>query len=180
MKHPLPQGDLTPEQIATMRRRYYMLKSNARRRARLAGTPSEFDLTLIEWYTIWQESGHYEDIGTGRGKYVMARRDTTQDYSIHNVEIISNNDNIQKNHLGVSKNRGRVFNVGIRRSDETKLKQSQAHRGANYTPTGTPIQTPAGLFANIHEAARHYGINVTAIHYFKRKYPTAYYYVKSP
>ena len=178
IKHTLSDTTLTQEEISLIRKRYHMLRSNARRMARLSGNPIEFKLTIDEWYTFWKNSGHYEEMGTARGQYVLARKDLSQDYTIDNIEVITINENIQRHHQGVPKNRGRSFNNGIKRSEETKEKQRQAHQGHKPTPSGTPIKTPDGIFASVHAAAEHYGINVTAIHYFKRKYPNEYYYVK--
>jgi hypothetical protein len=50
-------------------------------------------LTLWEWWTIWHDSGHWEERGRGMGKYVMARIADTGGYEIENVEIIKFEDN---------------------------------------------------------------------------------------
>jgi len=53
----------------------------------------EWNLTLLEWWNIWQESGHWEERGIGSGKYVMARECDLGAYSKENVKIITHNEN---------------------------------------------------------------------------------------
>lgn len=53
----------------------------------------EWNLTLKEWWDIWQEDGKWENRGIGSGKYVMARICDLGSYSIGNVQIITHNEN---------------------------------------------------------------------------------------
>ena len=175
--HPLNVPGLSEEELRQMRSRYHMLRSNVRRANTRNGRNIEFKLTLQEWADIWLASGHYADIGTHKDQYIMARRNVEGDYTPDNVEIVKISDNTSRIHRGLPKNHGRSFNVGITRSEETRRKQSLAHRGRTPVPTGTPIQTPQGVFGSIREAAEYYDVNVTAIHYFKRKYPLEWYYI---
>jgi hypothetical protein len=46
----------------------------------------EWKLTLMEWWTIWQESGFWEKRGLGRG-YMMCRKGDVGPYAIGNVFI---------------------------------------------------------------------------------------------
>jgi len=50
-----------------------------------------WDLTINEWWYIWQTSGHWSD--RGRGKYVMARHGDTGGYTIDNVYITTASEN---------------------------------------------------------------------------------------
>lgn len=164
---------LTDEEIKYYKRKFYMKKSNANRHYGY----DQFNITFEEWLDVWQQSGHLKDMGSNADNYVLSRKDLTKPLSVDNCLVTTKHDVILNRHKGVSKNRGRVFNVGIKRSEQTRAKQSASHKGARPVKTGTPIQTPKGLFPNIHAAAEHFGVNVTAIHYFKRKYPSEYYYV---
>lgn len=55
-------------------------RSNARHRG------IGWELTLWQWWAIWQESGHWEHRGRGQG-YVMCRYRDVGPYSIDNVFI---------------------------------------------------------------------------------------------
>jgi hypothetical protein len=151
-----------------------MKKANYRRNF----GPGHFTIDFEDWYQAWIESGHINDMGARSQDYIMTRRDESQPLTKDNYVIMTKKEVTIRKHKGLSKNRGRSFNNGIKRSAETRKKISDTHQGYKPTPTGTPLQTPAGIFPTIKAAAEHYGINVTAIHYFKRKYPQEYYYVK--
>jgi len=166
--------DLTPEQLTRYKEKYHMKKTNYNRNF----GPGHFTMTFEEWYMAWVESGHIEDMGARSEDYVMTRRDESTPLTKDNYVITTKHEVVVNKHRGLPKNRGRSFNNGIKRSPETKEKQRQQHLGRTPTPTGTHIQTPAGIFPSIKAAAEHYGINATAIHYFKRKYPQEYYYIK--
>ena len=62
-----------------------------RRNARLRGV--EWRITFKEWWSVWQTSGKYGKRGRGNG-YCMARFGDAGPYSVDNVEIISNSQNI--------------------------------------------------------------------------------------
>lgn len=47
-----------------------------------------WDLTLLQWWAIWQQSGHWRDRGSGAGRYCMARHGDIGPYSEGNVSIV--------------------------------------------------------------------------------------------
>ena len=47
----------------------------------------EFMLSFDEWLDIWVNSGHWEDRGAGKGKYVMSRYNDVGPYALNNVFI---------------------------------------------------------------------------------------------
>ena len=47
-----------------------------------------FDLTLKQWWDLWQESGKWDQRGRGKGRYCMARIRDTGSYAVGNVQII--------------------------------------------------------------------------------------------
>jgi len=51
--------------------------------------------TFATWWKVWQESGHWNERGRGKDKYVMARFGDTGPYSPENVEIITHSQNSQ-------------------------------------------------------------------------------------
>lgn len=53
-----------------------------------------WELTLWQWWTIWQVSGHWEERGRGRG-YHMCRRHDSGPYSVDNVYIATGVENMQ-------------------------------------------------------------------------------------
>lgn len=68
--------------IGTPTQDYKSQRRNAERRS------IPFNLTLPEWWKIWQDSGKWELRGRGKGKYCMARIGDTGGYEVGNVEII--------------------------------------------------------------------------------------------
>jgi hypothetical protein len=58
------------------------------------GVLIEFRLSFDEWYSIWIESGHFNDRGCSSGKYVMGRINDLGHYEVGNVCIILHSENI--------------------------------------------------------------------------------------
>ncbi len=52
-----------------------------------------FELTLWQWWTIWQESGHWDERGNGAEKYAMCRFNDVGPYAVGNVYIATNSQN---------------------------------------------------------------------------------------
>lgn len=72
-----------------------------------------WELTLGQWWDIWQKSGHWNDRGTGHG-YVLSRNDKLKGFSIGNVEVISASENLKRIRMSsTTKNgaRGGVYHV---------------------------------------------------------------------
>jgi len=53
-----------------------------------------WELTLWQWWTIWQESGHWADRGRGGRGYHMCRKADQGPYSVDNVYIATGTANI--------------------------------------------------------------------------------------
>jgi hypothetical protein len=53
----------------------------------------EWDLPLAQWLGVWNSSGHLEQRGKGKGKYVMSRIKDTGGYVVGNVHIQLATDN---------------------------------------------------------------------------------------
>jgi len=98
-------------------RKYQKHKSTAKVRG------IDFNLTFDEWLNIWQNSGHYQDRGRGKGKYVMSRIDDKGGYTLGNVFIQLNKDNVIDACKGNDWNKGRIH------TEKTKKKISQGLKG---------------------------------------------------
>ena len=96
-------------ELRTVRKKFTDHRSNAKKRT------IEFKLTFDEWWDIWQSSGHWENRGYGAGKYCMSRFNDQGPYEVGNVFVQLHTDNSIQGHLG------------LKMSDETKLKMSLAH-----------------------------------------------------
>ena len=57
-----------------------------------------WEITFPEWWKVWQDSGHWEHRGRGSG-YCMARIGDCGSYSVDNVEIVTNSENIKDSYL---------------------------------------------------------------------------------
>jgi hypothetical protein len=82
---------------------YLMRKSkkdfvNHKHRAKNRGV--SFLLSFDEWIKIWNESGHLSERGRGAGRFVMSRFNDIGPYSIDNVAIISQEENLSQGHKG--------------------------------------------------------------------------------
>lgn len=56
----------------------------------------EWNLTLWEWWQIWEESGKWNQRGRNDGEYVMARYCDEGAYEVGNVRIVTCNENINE------------------------------------------------------------------------------------
>lgn len=90
------------------RRAFRQQRANARRR------DIEMSMTFWEWWTLWQESGHWEKRGVGQG-FVMCRYKDAGPYAIGNVYIATARHNVSTRQnrvtdlpMGVSRN-GKKF-----------------------------------------------------------------------
>jgi hypothetical protein len=78
-----------------------------------------WELTLWQWWTIWQDSGHWHERSGGRG-YMMCRNGDTGPYAVGNV-FIGRGD---ENSAAGSKKSG--LPLGVRASSHSKLKPYMA------------------------------------------------------
>lgn len=62
--------------------RFLMLGANCKRRN------IYFDLTLAQWWSVWDQSGKWPECGVGKGKYAMVPIDRGLGYTEGNIEIV--------------------------------------------------------------------------------------------
>ena len=172
-----PNLPLTNEEFKKLRKKYGIHRNNTYYRVDKLGNPIQFRLTFEEWVTIWYNSGHWRDMGCKTGQYCMSRYNDIGHYEVGNVEIILTIENVVQGIKGMTRPGREGMNKGIKRSPET-IERMRASQIGKPQIRGVPLQTPAGVFRNIGDAAAHYGVTTEAIHYFKRKYQEEYYYIK--
>lgn len=71
-----------------------VVRKYMRQRARAAARGIGWDLTLSEWWEIWQSSGQWENRGRRAEMYVMARHKDQGPYSADNVQIKTLSENM--------------------------------------------------------------------------------------
>jgi hypothetical protein len=111
---------------AIAREKYAKQKYLAKKR----GIDWQFDFD--SWLKLWMESGKWEMRGSGRGKYVMARKGDLGPYSVENVEIILGEKNSRDMHLNYpnpNPHGGLGEGRGWRKHPDGKLRPYQAHLG---------------------------------------------------
>ena len=108
------------------RHKYACHKSKAKSRG------IEFNLTYEQWWDIWQQSGKWDQRGKGKGSYVMSRIGDKGGYTLGNVFIQSNSDNV------IEGNKNRII------SAQTRSKLSEIRK---------KISNPAHI-AKMHEIGR--------------------------
>lgn len=169
---------LTPTQIARLKQKFRNQRQSTVNRIDKSGKPIIFKLTFEEWLDLWVTSGHLDKMGRNAGCYVMSRRNDLGNYEMGNVFIQPVEQNISEGHRGIPKNRGDyTLRKGTKHSQATRDKMRQDRKGHKYQKPNTPIMTPTGEFSCVKEAAEYLGIRPEAIHYYKRKYPTEWYYI---
>ena len=87
-----------------------------------------FDLTFEEWWSIWQDSGKWEQRGRKRGQYVMSRFNDIGPYAKDNVEIKTQEDNFREFAKRSKGRKGQITTIEIRQ------KISQALTGKKHSP----------------------------------------------
>jgi transposase len=95
-----------------------------RRNAHIRGIG--WELTLWQWWTIWQQSGHWAERGIHSGQYVMCRRGDAGPYAVGNVFIALSSENVssaKKSDLptGVRRTRGGNRYAALRQINGKKL-----------------------------------------------------------
>lgn len=53
-------------------------------------------LTLWQWWTIWSQSGHYQQRGRGKTAYCMTRKNDNGIYEVENVQITTISENLKQ------------------------------------------------------------------------------------
>ncbi len=91
----------------TDKKKYSSHKSSAKFRG------IDFLLTFEEWYDIWKKSGYYAQRGVGSGSYVMSRYNDVGPYSVGNVFIQSNAQNVI-DAKGTGRRKGSTFSEEIK------------------------------------------------------------------
>lgn len=81
-----------------------------RRMARIRGIA--WEMSFIDWWNIWQESGHWEQRGKHGDEYVMGRLGDDGPYKVGNVEIISMVQNIRDGVKNAKANGRHRANIG--------------------------------------------------------------------
>jgi hypothetical protein len=97
-----------------------------------------WDLNLWQWWSIWQQSGHWNERGRGRDGYCMCRLNDAGPYSVDNIYIATAAENIQDYWADVKSGaRTRAVSVRVASSPE-RAKQLLRAASERYR------QTPKG------------------------------------
>ena len=72
------------------------------------------------------------------------------------------------------RHRGKIVSEATRR----KQSESAKKRKRELNKTGKPIMTPNGVFPSVMEVSRVAGVTYSTVHYWMKKYPKHYYYIK--
>lgn len=106
-------------------RAFSMQRKNAHRRGIC------WELTLWEWWQIWQKSGHWQQRGRGNG-YVMCRKGDVGPYSIDNVFIARGIEN-SSNRVGKKSN----LPIGVRKNPRSAGYSAQRHINGSHRWLGS-------------------------------------------
>ena len=86
---------MTKEELKQARLRWLWHKNNAKRRN------IEFNFPFEQWMQFWLDSGHWNERGIHLPEqYVMSRKGDQGPYSIDNVEIKMNKENLSEGNIG--------------------------------------------------------------------------------
>lgn len=109
--------------LSKIKLRYREHRGRVKRSVDKNGNPIEFKLTFDEWYSIWINSGHWEERGRSHGQYCMSRYNDIGHYEIDNVFIQLHAQNTSDGHYKVM-------------SEEMKQKISATKKGKPSTFKG--------------------------------------------
>jgi len=79
--------------IKTPKGRYSIQKRSAKKRG------IAWELSFEEWWKLWEESGHWDDRGTGTSKYCICRLNDYGPYKIGNIRIDTNSTNGKESYM---------------------------------------------------------------------------------
>lgn len=87
-----------------------------------------WDLTLWQWWTIWEQSGHWAERGRGQG-YVMCRTGDVGPYSVGNVFIAKAAENSSEAQL--HKRLDPSLPIGVRREPTGRFSAHRTIKGSH-------------------------------------------------
>ena len=133
---------MTNDELKQARVKYNQHCRNCKQKKDRNGTSVEMRLTFEEWLKIWLDSGHW--LERGRCGYVMGRIGDIGHYEVGNVVILPARDNISDANTGrvvgarqrEGSRKAGESNIGKKRSDETKKRNSVAHVGLRWWTDG--------------------------------------------
>lgn len=105
-----------------------------RRNAELRGI--EWNLSMGQWWRIWQESGHWDQRGKGFNKYVMCRKNDVGPYAVGNVFIALSTENISS-----AKHKKSSLPIGVQNSENGKRYRARINVAGRSVALGT-FDTP--------------------------------------
>lgn len=85
---------MTKEELKRAKRKWWDQKQSAKNRG------IEFDFPFEQWLQFWLDSGHWKQRGRGKGTYVMSRKGDVGPYTIANVEIKAQEENLSEGNVG--------------------------------------------------------------------------------
>ena len=101
--------------------------NNQRNNAKARGIG--WELTLWQWWSIWQASGHWEQRGRGQG-YVMSRIGDVGPYAAGNVFIKTAAENSSE--AQIKKRKDRTLPIGVARTASGRYTAHRAFNGKTY------------------------------------------------
>lgn len=137
---------------------YRTHKNNSRARG------VQFQMTFVQWYKVWVDSGHWEKRGLKGDGYVMSRFNDEGPYHVDNVEIIRASENarqpqvIEKRVATIAKKKAEGT---FHRSDDYKHLRDRGHH-----PKARPVVDPDGVeYPSAALAAEIFGLTRAALAY---------------
>lgn len=130
--------------LGKLKRAYQVQRTNAR--ARGIG----FQMTFVEWLTIWAESGHLHERGLKGNGYVMSRFNDDGPYAADNVEIIRAADNSHQQQV-TEKRRKTVAEKAasgfVREGNYCHLRDRTKHPKSRIVVDPDGVEYPSAAFA---------------------------------
>ena len=69
-----------------------------RQRANARGRGILWEISFEDWWSVWQQSGKWEERGREAHQYCMSRKNDDGPYSVENVRIVTMKENSQERH----------------------------------------------------------------------------------
>ena len=96
-----------------------------------------WELTLWQWWTIWKESGHWEERGRGQA-YAMCRKLDQGPYSVDNVYIATNAENMRDYWAHAERRSGPKGELSPEQLERRRFRIRQYYYRRKFREAGVP------------------------------------------
>lgn len=164
---------MTKEELKKAKAAYRQQSSCKNGKLDKNGNLVEMRLSFDQWLDIWLTSGHWDQRGNSKGKYVMARHNDLGHYELGNVSIKLFEENCKEAHLGRAKSQSqkdklRNIRLGMKFPPRTQQYRDSRKR---------KIMTTEGIMLGREQVADHFNVSKRTVSLWLIKKSKEFYYL---